>query len=310
MMMSDVTYQGNEYVVCRIENAHGPVLFVIDKINEERLTKEFLLQQNIMLNGRKLESRQIQANFILQTGKYIARNLSKNVNGRVQKSVLLLHNILKNRFTFDGKGQTETVDHKNRNGRDNRLSNLHITSQSLQNMNQQQKAKEQKSEFDFNANFIPKNIHFCGGRNNPTFEFHLKMEGKSYRFKKTLPSNVSLHMKLLYLIEILKLVRPILPDYIRFLPEHFVQAKLTEKDFNEILQLSNFDSNEIKNNLANNFQFVFATAEESLRIERQENIFYVLIPTNEEKQIIESWLTRDQTDINMILQNMTKIRDN
>jgi hypothetical protein len=54
---------------------------------------------------------------------------------------LYLHNLIMNRLTFDGKGQTESVDHINGIGTDNRKANLRICSQSQQNRNRSKRER-------------------------------------------------------------------------------------------------------------------------------------------------------------------------
>ncbi len=301
-----VQLNNNSCTVCEIDNANGKVLFLIDTKNEEKLERDYFLTLGIEHNGRSLQRNQIQQNFILQTKRYIARNINIYANG---KSVVLLHNLIMNFPLFGGKGQTTTVDHINRNGRDNREENLRVISQSLQNLNQMQKAKVQKPEYNFNANFMPKNIHFKGGRENATFEFHLKIDGKTYRCSKTLANEVPMHMKLLFLIEILKQIHYILPEYVRFLPEHFTDEIEMERIFNAFIMASIFSDEVKQTNLSNNYQFVFATAKESLQIQREENKFYVLIPTKTEKETLKIWIEQEQAAIDVILENFRRIRD-
>jgi hypothetical protein len=93
------------------------VEFIIDKDDEE-----------------KVKNRQWYAG---TGGKYIA----SHINIGDDRKHMYLHNFIMNKFTFDGKGQKETVDHINRNGLDNRKDNLRFLSQSMQNVNQKKRAR-------------------------------------------------------------------------------------------------------------------------------------------------------------------------
>lgn len=67
---------------------------------------------------------------------------------------LYLHNFIMNRFSFLGKGQTETVDHMNRIGFDNRKCNLRIVSQSEQNINQKRRPRTFQLPADSGLTYI------------------------------------------------------------------------------------------------------------------------------------------------------------
>ena len=58
------------------------------------------------------------------------------------RKALYLHNLIMNRDAFKGKGQTESIDHINRNGFDNRKENLRLVSQTAQNVNQNRRQRK------------------------------------------------------------------------------------------------------------------------------------------------------------------------
>ena len=98
----DVTYRGIEYTVYEITKLTGDsIYFIIDKEDSER-TK-----------ARSWHS--------CVNDTYIGSTFRTTTN---ERKTLHLHNFVMNRLTFDGKGATETVDHINGNGFDNRKTSF------------------------------------------------------------------------------------------------------------------------------------------------------------------------------------------
>jgi hypothetical protein len=107
-----ISYNTNNYTVGIVEKRDGSKIpFVIDSDDQEKIKDR----------GWHLAVRD----------KYIASAFTTTDDGR--KS-LYLHNLIMNKLEFEGKGATETVDHINGNGLDNRKNNLRIVTQSLQNI--------------------------------------------------------------------------------------------------------------------------------------------------------------------------------
>jgi hypothetical protein len=97
-------------------------------------------------------------------GKYIGSFI--NINGKY--ITMYLHNFVMNKLTFEGRGQKESVDHINRNGLDNRKCNLRVISQTLQNINQNKKARKVilPPEYNLSSNDLPKHICYVPSRGN------------------------------------------------------------------------------------------------------------------------------------------------
>lgn len=123
-------------------------------------------------------------------GSYIGATVC--VDGK--KKVLYLHNFVMNRLTFPGKGSIETVDHINRNGLDNRKSNLRVVSQSIQNTNQ--KKRERRAELPEGISELPKHVWYIkpNGLHGDRFCIELKTEGVTW--KTTSSKKVTIHEKL------------------------------------------------------------------------------------------------------------------
>ena len=116
--------------------------------------------------------------YVSTAGKYIASHIK--INGT--HKILYLHNFVMNKLTFEGRGQRESVDHINRDGLDNRKCNLRIVSQTVQNINQNKKARRVvlPVEYNLNPNDIPKHVTYVPARGNhgDGFCIEFKKEGK------------------------------------------------------------------------------------------------------------------------------------
>lgn len=157
----DVLYKGKEYTVGTVIHNLEPIKFIVDKEDSE-----------------KVKSRHWHA---VTDGNYIGCSVMIDS----KKKVLYLHNAIMNRLIFDGKGSTETVDHINRIGLDNRKDNLRIVSQTEQNLNQSTKKRTCTLPEDCGLAIddIPKHIWYIkpNGLHGDRFGIDLKTEGIKWK---------------------------------------------------------------------------------------------------------------------------------
>lgn len=128
--------------------------------------------------------------YAVTSGKYIGVHITIDNS----KKMLMLHNFVLDRFVFLGKGATESVDHINRNGLDNRKSNLRVVSQSLQNVNKKQRTRT--AQLPEGISELPKHIWYIkpNGLHGDRFCIELKTEGITW--KTTSSKKVSIEEKL------------------------------------------------------------------------------------------------------------------
>lgn len=111
------------------------------------------------------------------SGNYI----STGIIHEGKKKELYLHNLILKRLEHPGKGATESVDHINRNGLDNRKENLRIVSQSQQNLNQVKKKRSVvlPELCKIKVEDIPKHIWYvrANGLHGERFAIEFKTEG-------------------------------------------------------------------------------------------------------------------------------------
>lgn len=157
----NVDYNGKEYTIGTVLHNTSSLKFIIDREDSERI-----------------KTRNWHA---VTNGKYIG--CSVVIDGK--KKVLYLHNVIMNRLTFDGKGSTETVDHINRIGLDNRKENLRIVSQTEQNLNQTTKKRKctLPEDCDISLEDIPKHVWYikANGLHGDRFGIDLKTEGIKWK---------------------------------------------------------------------------------------------------------------------------------
>ena len=134
-------------------------------------TKEFLIDKD------DYERVKLRHWYAISGGQYIGCRVNINNIGHV----LGLHNFIMNRFDFPGKGAKESVDHINRNGLDNRKSNLRIVSQSAQNMNQG--IRKRTAVLPQGITELPKHIWYIkpNGLHGDRFCVELKAEGITWK---------------------------------------------------------------------------------------------------------------------------------
>ena len=128
--------------------------------------------------------------YAITDGKYIGVHITIE-NSR---KFLYLHNFVLDRFVFLGKGAKESVDHINRNGLDNRKSNLRVVSQTLQNVNKKQRTRT--AQLPEGIPELPKHIWYIkpNGLHGDRFCIELKTEGITW--KTTSSKKVSIQEKL------------------------------------------------------------------------------------------------------------------
>jgi len=160
----------DDYIEGTITSKGVPFIFKIDKDDLE-----------------KVQSRHWYA---VTRGKYVGCHIT--IRGRFK--ILYLHNFIMNRFTFDGKGQKESVDHINRDGLDNRKSNLRIISQSMQNVNKA--TKPSTAILPEGCPELPRHVWYIksDGKHGDRFGIDLKTEG--IKWKSTSSKTISWQTKL------------------------------------------------------------------------------------------------------------------
>jgi hypothetical protein len=150
----DVIYNGQEYSIGTIAKLNGSLVrFLIDREDKAKMLPR--------------SWHHISSGYIGSTFK---------VEGA--RKVLYLHNLVMNRLEFDGKGSTETVDHINGNGLDNRKKNLRIASQSQQNRNTSKRQRTTlKLPAEIDPDSIPTNIYYCAKSKYRGDRFAIEIKG-------------------------------------------------------------------------------------------------------------------------------------
>jgi hypothetical protein len=144
---------------------------------------EFIIDEE---DAQKVQSRHWYA---VTGGKYVGCHVT--IEG--SKKMLYLHNFVMNRFVFPGKGAKESIDHINRNGIDNRKSNLRLVSQSIQNTNQ--KKKQRTAELPEGFTDLPKHIWYIKSHGAHGDRFCVEMKTEGIARKTTSSKKVSIKEK-------------------------------------------------------------------------------------------------------------------
>jgi hypothetical protein len=173
IVYSHVPYNGNEYTVIKVKFNNEYVYGLIDKDDFPKIKEH--------------------------TWHYTSNAyLSHNIKVDEKQKALYLHNVVMGRLDHTGKGSTETVDHINRNGLDNRKENLRLLTQTAQNLNQKRKGRhvEFPEDSPIKAEDLPKHVWFikANGSHGDRFGIDLKTEG--IQWKTTSSTKVSLQDKL------------------------------------------------------------------------------------------------------------------
>ena len=169
----EVQYQDGEYVVGKVVHKHEHVYFVIDKIDYPRI--------------RDLSWHYTANAYIGHTHRIDNSN-----------KVLYMHNLIMNHLDHPGKGATESIDHINRNGLDNRRANLRMLTQSEQNINQTKKKRviQLPADCGIHADDIPKHIWYVRANGSHGDRFAIELKTENLVWKSTSSIKVPLHQKL------------------------------------------------------------------------------------------------------------------
>ena len=216
-----VTYKKKEYAVCVVNKNDTEIPFIIDEKNLEKVLA-------------------VKNWYCVLSGGY--GYIATNDKG----TVIYLHNFIMD-FTPTGKGSTETVDHVNRIGLDNREKNLRIITQSEQNKNQKKKKRniELPEDCGIDPDDVPTYIWYEKPYKNHGDRFCVEIkEYPDLDFKSSSSKDFSLRAKL-------EFAKKYLNELIRTKPEIFKdrcmngelssKGKRRLKSYNKILALSDYD---------------------------------------------------------------------
>ena len=145
IVYSHVPYNGNEYTVIKVKFNNEYVYGLIDKDDFPKIKEH---------------------TWHYTSNAYLSHNIK--VDGK--RKAQYLHNVVMGRLDHTGKGSTETVDHINRNGLDNRKENLRLLTQTAQNLNQKRKGRkvELPEESPIKAEDLPKHVPLSINLRPPT----------------------------------------------------------------------------------------------------------------------------------------------
>ena len=169
----EVNHMDKEYIVGFLTANGEEIAFVFDKEEYEKINSR---------NWHRSSNMYISSG-IIHDGK---------------KKELYLHNLVMGRMGYNGKGQTETIDHINRNGFDNRKANLRIATQSVQNINQRQRSRAVvlPEECGITAEEIPRHIWYIHKNGSHGDRFAIELKSENILWKSTSSKVVSTRDKL------------------------------------------------------------------------------------------------------------------
>jgi hypothetical protein len=210
-----VAYNGREYIVGTCFSNGEPVEFVFDKDDEDKVI------------GRSWHR---------SAEKYIG---SAHIEAGKRKQ-LFLHNLIANRLGWHGKGQTETVDHINRIGFDNRKENLRIITQSEQNFNQTKRSRSiiLPDGCGIEVSEIPRHIWYIKANGAHGDRFAIEFKTENIVWKTTSSVKVSLRDKLAQAKEKLAEFYVQYPHLNPFNPEKLAKEEELIQSFQAIIDLS------------------------------------------------------------------------
>ena len=169
-----VTYNENEYTVGTLMYNSEDIHFIIDKDDYDKVSSRawHLISKNYISSAYIHESK---------------------------RKELYLHNFVMNRNEFPGKGATETVDHINRNGLDNRKENLRLINQSEQNINKNKKDRTIKlpEGCEIKLEDIPKHIWYIKANGLHGDRFGIDLKTENIKWKTTSSKSILLKDKLI-----------------------------------------------------------------------------------------------------------------
>jgi len=159
-----------------------------------------------------------------------------------------LHNLIMDKKQGGGKGQKFTIDHINRNTRDNRKENLRLISQSRQNENQGRRKRIVVLPDDCGVDVkdIPKCVYYVkpNGKHGDGFVLELKKDGARKTWKSTRSKEITLKDKLIQIKKIILDISDTYPELLedKAIIENYTDQQITlMRDFNQIITLSRFD---------------------------------------------------------------------
>lgn len=218
-----VEYKGKKYAVCRFVKQDGTQrLFVIDEEDLDRMLEKSRTWFNV--NGYMGFAEMI----------------------KLESNSHYLHNLIMNKPTGGGKGQSITVDHINRIKTDNRKANLRVVTASKQNMNKAGKKRTRilPDNCDITIDEIPKGVYYCArpGRGE---QFIADIRHQHGRIMKRSSSSTKIPLRW-KLIEIKATLFKLADEYPEIMDDRNIIVNYTDeqiklmKEYNEIIKLSGY----------------------------------------------------------------------